>query len=351
MGAERMTRRTAVATAPDRLADGLVTYLEGLLRAPTLDAFRWAVLEVRTLIPGSTVNFNEVDPERGIAMTVAIPERLMAPETVSRYLELRDDHAAVVRIRSGGDAPIAISDVVDRETFAASALYRELFVGLGMLDQLIIPLEHPLATVSIGIGRADWGFSDGEHETARLLQRCVSAALGLQLRLEARRTSSVLTGRTLARHGATVLLSDRHGRLTDLDGDPADPGAPLGEAIRAAVGRARGATQRPVETVVEDAERGRLTVRVLPPAAGGALWPVVVLGERTAFTRDDLLDLGLTPRRAEVMALILNGETNAGAARRLGISPRTVEKHVEGAYQDLGARTRTEALVTLLRFH
>jgi DNA-binding NarL/FixJ family response regulator len=46
--------------------------------------------------------------------------------------------------------------------------------------------------------------------------------------------------------------------------------------------------------------------------------------------------------------MILNGATNGSVANDLGISERTVEKHVLAAYQRLGARTRTEALLAIL---
>ncbi len=48
------------------------------------------------------------------------------------------------------------------------------------------------------------------------------------------------------------------------------------------------------------------------------------------------------------MALIMRAETNAGIANALGISPKTVEKHIEAAYRRLGVQTRTEALLILL---
>ena len=64
---------------------------------------------------------------------------------------------------------------------------------------------------------------------------------------------------------------------------------------------------------------------------------------------DDLLRHNLTARQAEVMEMILGGSTNGGVAHRLGISERTVEKHVIAAYAKLGARTRTEALLKVLR--
>ncbi len=53
--------------------------------------------------------------------------------------------------------------------------------------------------------------------------------------------------------------------------------------------------------------------------------------------------LGLTPREAEVLAWVAQGKTNDETARILGLSPRTVAKHLEMIYQELGAENRTVA--------
>ncbi len=52
---------------------------------------------------------------------------------------------------------------------------------------------------------------------------------------------------------------------------------------------------------------------------------------------------GLTPREAGVLALVASGLANDEVGRRLGISARTVNKHLEHVYTKLGARNRTEA--------
>lgn len=51
----------------------------------------------------------------------------------------------------------------------------------------------------------------------------------------------------------------------------------------------------------------------------------------------------LTKRESAVLRLVARGLTNGQIARRLEISPRTVEKHVENARGKLGAANRTEA--------
>lgn len=52
----------------------------------------------------------------------------------------------------------------------------------------------------------------------------------------------------------------------------------------------------------------------------------------------------LTPREQEVLALVAEGLSNQQVARRLGIRPRTVEKHLEHAYLKLGVDNRTAAV-------
>jgi DNA-binding CsgD family transcriptional regulator len=51
---------------------------------------------------------------------------------------------------------------------------------------------------------------------------------------------------------------------------------------------------------------------------------------------------GLTPRQVEVLALLREGMTNAGIARRLYISERTVHHHVSAVLTKLGVSSRTE---------
>jgi DNA-binding NarL/FixJ family response regulator len=51
----------------------------------------------------------------------------------------------------------------------------------------------------------------------------------------------------------------------------------------------------------------------------------------------------LTAREAEVLALVAEGLRNADIARRLFVSPKTVEHHVSAVLVKLGVRTRGEA--------
>ena len=51
----------------------------------------------------------------------------------------------------------------------------------------------------------------------------------------------------------------------------------------------------------------------------------------------------LNPRERDVLALVGHGKTNREIAAALGISPRTVQKHLEHVYDKLGVRRRAGA--------
>jgi DNA-binding CsgD family transcriptional regulator len=53
----------------------------------------------------------------------------------------------------------------------------------------------------------------------------------------------------------------------------------------------------------------------------------------------------LTPREADVLALVADGLTADAVARRCGISTRTVHKHLENTYRKIGCRDRLSAVL------
>jgi DNA-binding CsgD family transcriptional regulator len=57
----------------------------------------------------------------------------------------------------------------------------------------------------------------------------------------------------------------------------------------------------------------------------------------------------LTPREHEIVELVAEGKRNAEVATLLWISPGTVRKHLENAYEKLGVHTRTGAVAALGR--
>ena len=58
-----------------------------------------------------------------------------------------------------------------------------------------------------------------------------------------------------------------------------------------------------------------------------------------------LVHAALTPRETEVLSWIAKGKTNRDIADILGMSPRTVNKHLEHIFEKLGVETRAAAAV------
>jgi DNA-binding CsgD family transcriptional regulator/pimeloyl-ACP methyl ester carboxylesterase len=58
---------------------------------------------------------------------------------------------------------------------------------------------------------------------------------------------------------------------------------------------------------------------------------------------------GLSQRELEVLRLLAAGESNRQMARRLGLSPHTIERHVANLYRKIGARGRADATAYALR--
>lgn len=76
---------------------------------------------------------------------------------------------------------------------------------------------------------------------------------------------------------------------------------------------------------------------------------IVIEDEAQHISPAELMSLGLSQRQAEVMAWILAGKSNSEISTILGLSIRTVEKHVEKIFQHFGVETRNAATLHTLR--
>lgn len=97
-------------------------------------------------------------------------------------------------------------------------------------------------------------------------------------------------------------------------------------------------------------------IRAIKQVAGGGtvLDPEVVTQLVTRRRTDNRLD-ALTPREAEVLALMAEGKTNAAIADQIFVSEGTVEKHIRGIFSKLELEDadtmhrRVLAVLTFLR--
>lgn len=74
-----------------------------------------------------------------------------------------------------------------------------------------------------------------------------------------------------------------------------------------------------------------------------------VAAQLTAWTRDKSENYGLSPREMQVLRGVVDAKTNQEIAYDLGISDKTVEKHLESVYNKMGVSSRVEAAVLSVR--
>ncbi|MEP6875588.1 MAG: response regulator transcription factor [Burkholderiales bacterium] len=88
---------------------------------------------------------------------------------------------------------------------------------------------------------------------------------------------------------------------------------------------------------------GTLTARRLGRAGLGEEMWLLSLRPADAQVASRLTTASLTPRETEVLSWVAKGKTNRDVGEILGMSPRTVNKHLEHVFEKLGVETRAAA--------
>jgi DNA-binding response OmpR family regulator/DNA-binding CsgD family transcriptional regulator len=145
--------------------------------------------------------------------------------------------------------------------------------------------------------------------------------------------------------GLGVVLLDAHGRLAWRS-----PRAQawLDEAFSGAPDEARA-----VQWLSQAAEAGdslqalpgglRLQARQVGRVGLGETMLLLQRGDQDSVANQRLASAQLTARETEVLSWLAKGKTNRDIAEILGMSPRTVNKHLEHIFEKLGVETRAAA--------
>jgi DNA-binding CsgD family transcriptional regulator len=97
--------------------------------------------------------------------------------------------------------------------------------------------------------------------------------------------------------------------------------------------------------LVVEGPGGRLVVRFRQDPGRRV---TLLLSEHRRLQRDSFAGFGLTPREQEVLLWISEGKSNPEIGRILGISPRTVDKHVERLLAKMKVESRGIAMLKAL---
>jgi DNA-binding NarL/FixJ family response regulator len=131
----------------------------------------------------------------------------------------------------------------------------------------------------------------------------------------------------------------------EADGGAATGGAALPEPIRALLADPPAAEGAEVAT----AEGGSLDIRLVGRIGPGEVLLRVAPSRPSRDEARVRAQLPVTAREAEVLIWLTRGKSNRDIAEILGLSPRTVNKHLEQVYAKLGIENRSSAVALTLR--
>jgi DNA-binding CsgD family transcriptional regulator len=315
------------------------------------DEFRAALLPgFNRLVGCEWAGYNELV---GTTPTAAIVE----PELPGWAVEAWQRHAAenplllrFLRTRDG--RAIRFSDVAPLPELRRLPIFAEFYGPLGIDRQIAFVLPStPELTIAVALSRGGRDFSERDralleltrphliqaYRAAELRETLIATIAGLRSGVEAEGGAMIV----LADDGTVRFASPRAHELSErVLGAPLAEGAALPAALAARAGDGPGQVAG-----AEAAERGRgaLLVRRVRSGEGA----VLVLGEpERELSVTQLRLLGLTRREAEVLEALAAGGGTGSVSDALGISERTLAKHVQKINAKLGVRNRSQAIAT-----
>lgn len=323
------------------------------------------ILTVATaLIPCDSALIVRVDTASPSFTFTAWPERaftdLNAKEAAAMHIR---DHPLVAHFRAGRDSKAwDLHDLVSREAFKRTGLYRNLYRRLGVEYQMVLLVPFPdRAPRALILNRLGEQFSENDRETLELLWPHLALAVRTA-RTATRRRGLLLVdglpserGVVLLNRAGSVELCTEQARiwLTHycVTGYPGREIRSLPEPVAGWVARALGDQKLhvrgigdPLDPLILRRANQFLAMRFIADHGRGQ--HLILMEETTMNCSPDLLQgLNLTPREAEVLAWVAQGKTNREAGIILGMSTRTVQKHLERIFDKLGVETRTSAIL------
>lgn len=314
------------------------------------------------LIPSDRTSFNELSIDPRTQDIVPNPRPPWWDRLGCVYKEHLLDHplfgvpvGSVVGLRSGGRD----------KRWNRSVLNNEYFAPLGFKVQIsVMCFQQNLQFAGIACNRSSRKFSAEEVEILRLITPHVSIAIKKCLLFsslkemsdagngagQASRTTVVVIDRA---KGCFGLVSQEARRiLRDAFAIDAEPGTRLPERLLTWL-----RSQRTGDAGL-DFNPGNCTPWLIRRAGNRIEIAVLSLVEsetvlalrRTGCKRREPTPTALTDREFEVLRWIREGKRNGEIAAIMGLSGRTVEKHVEHLLMKLGVETRTAAAQAALAY-
>lgn len=300
---------------------------------------RCLVVDLQDLVGCDYASITEIDDGHSRSWSWHTPGAAQVAPDHAGFSRHAHEHPVLRHVRRiGHGGPWRISDVADRRYWHSLPLYDVFFRPLGVEYQAAFAVGNPRGEVvtAIAFNRSAGDFSDRDMSLLAAVRPLVSTLH--RVALENRRAQASLAGRAVPVPEGVAIVG-RAGQLEWADATAADAleavfpgqvrsGAGLPDAVWSWLTRAG-------RSLDVQGGSAALTLRRGPTLDGRA----AVLVETPRRT-----SAPLSARQRQVLELVAAGLTNTQVAARLGLSGRTVDKHLENAYARLGVDNRVSAV-------
>ena len=329
-----------------------------LHEGPSARAFPERVLDLLArLVPSEHASYNEFNPRENQLTVHYFPERPEIQRLVPEFAATIQTHPLYDHFHKSEPLPKKVSDLASFRQFMETAVYQEYYRHIGVKHQIVLSLQGTGERwIALAFNRRAQDFSERDRGVLAFLSPHVTQAFH-QNRIAAETAVNLETiGAGLGEINRALILAEPDGRIcwwsqsaqawlaelfpAECAGSPRLPDClrrRLGEFARP--GKDAGRSHLQFQFAASSGDR--LVVYCGP--AGADLFLLAMTRERARIEKATASALGLTPREAEILFWISEAKANPEMAAILGISPRTVHKHVEHLFAKLGVASRFEA--------
>ena len=308
------------------------------------------------LIPSDWLSYNEVNllhPEN--TMSIVKPEfDPTMQQLFPRFQQVAHQHPLIVRQMHAVDFPVhKISDFLPQDAFHRLELYQDVYRHLGIEYQIAATLRlEPECIMAFALSRQRQDYTERDRAVLEMLRPHLVVAFNNLALAEEQQTR--LDEVTLAMHAlsSATIIATPEGRVLNHTGPGLQwIGATFPGVLPAAIADWLRQDSAGAAMSLKVAA-GEVQIRTVPTSSRERVLLVLTLENLLGAPWPDARNLMLSKRQGEVAGWICQGKTNAEIAAILGISPRTVQKHLEHIFAKLGVESRLSLSLALTRnFH
>ena len=335
----------------------VVEFLGGLSEVRTLGEYSDHVLQgLRHMVACEHASYNELDMrERRDRFAIApLDASAHVMREVDSFRARIAEHPVIAHYGKIKRATgwLKVSDFVTRRQFRQTGLYHDYYRRVRTEAQigLMFPSGRGV-DIAIALNRASGEFTERERLVLNLVRRHVQVAHERTQTFDRadKQLALLMAGTTAGRLGVAILSEGRVGMMNEtarawLHDYFGQAGAPdrlpleLESWLAGHDGPSRSSAPQRLTRTIGDR---RVTVRAV--RRGDEI--VLLLEEDgVVIPPATFTSLGLSRREGEVLGWVARGKTNPEIASILGLSPRTVQHHLEAIFRKLDVETRTAAV-------